>query len=277
MNPSSPRLSRAALRRFQLEPIHVARNITKADVHRFEWPPQSGEFAVVKDMRARPLWFRLVLGRAALGREWKALRALGEIEGVPKPIARLDADAFVMEWRAGTPAMHFANSENTRKSFVDESVQPQTASMNDFDNDEDELTGISTAVLERVARLLDASHARGVTHGDLHRNNILIAPDESVTLIDWATACVFGPNPRGPESVDISRMAFARCACARQIESASRAASGHARRTRPVVARLAAVSIRARFGAARAENVGFFGRSSAGKSRRALRTLARAR
>ena len=178
---SSPRLTRRALKRLDLEAIHVARNLTKADVHRFEWPPESGQFAVVKDMRARPLWFRVVLGRAALGREWKALRALESVEGVPQPLARLDADAFVMEWRAGTPAMNFGSE--VENGFVDENAVDEG--------------GISPETVERVARMLESAHARGVTHGDLHRNNILIAPDGSVTLIDWATACVFGFQPRG--------------------------------------------------------------------------------
>lgn len=160
------KLTRRRLETLPTEALHVARNTTKADVYRFQWPPASEQFAVLKDMRARPLWFRLLAGRFFVRREYRALRALQNIEGVPRLIARLDADGLVMEWRAGTPLM----------DWKDGTVAPQS--------------------LEKVAQIIAAAHARGVVHGDLHRSNVLLAPDGEVTLIDWATAAVF-PAKRG--------------------------------------------------------------------------------
>lgn len=143
------------------EALHVARNSTKADVYKLEWPPASGQFAVLKDMKKRPAWFRLGAGRWFLLREYRALRALSGIEGVPRALARPDADCVLMEWRAGTPMMEWKMGE------------------------------VPTHSLETIAQIVAQSHARGVIHGDLHRSNVLITPEGEVTLIDWATASVF--------------------------------------------------------------------------------------
>ncbi len=148
------------------EALHVARNATKADVYKLEWPPASGEFAVLKDMKSRPAWFRLGAGRWFLLREYRALRTLSGIQGVPRALARPDADCILMEWRAGTPIMEWKMGEVPADS------------------------------LETIAQIIAQSHARGVIHGDLHRSNVLLTPDGEVTLIDWATAGVF-KNRRG--------------------------------------------------------------------------------
>jgi serine/threonine protein kinase len=86
---------------------------------------------------------------------------------VPAAIARPDADCIVIEYCPGTPTSHFAKGT------------------------------VPIAALQRLGDLVEALHARGVTHGDLHQHNILVAEDNSITLIDWATASQFGPRPRG--------------------------------------------------------------------------------
>ena len=49
-----------------------------------------------------------------------------------------------------------------------------------------------------IEKLIKTIHERGVTHGDLHSSNVLVGGDtHGFALIDWATACYFGPNPRG--------------------------------------------------------------------------------
>jgi hypothetical protein len=155
--------------------IHQSRNWTKADVYLVEWPPESGTQVVVKDMRCCPLWFRMATGRAFMRREWKALRALDGTRGVPRPIARPHTDVLVMERMLGTPLCDIRSRDFTNEA------------------------------LARIEEIVAELHARGVTHGDLHDNNILIAgvPSKSsqaveaegendVTLIDWATALVWG-------------------------------------------------------------------------------------
>ena len=160
-------LDRRALDNLNLQSLHAARNWSKADVALVEWPPESGRRVVIKDLRRRPLWFRLLYGRHTLTREWNAMQALREIEGVPLAVARPDADCLAIEFFDGTPLKNLAP---------------------------DAVSARSVAALESV---MQAAHARGVTHGDLHRSNVLVAPDGAIAVIDWASACVFGNARRG--------------------------------------------------------------------------------
>lgn len=185
-------LSRRALGALEKQPLHIARNATKADVFRFEWPPGSGRFAVVKDMRARPAWFRLGAGRLFLMREYRALRALQGIEGVPRALGRPDFDALVMEWHAGAPVMKRPAGD------------------------------MPVAALEEVARIVAAAHARGVTHGDLHRSNVLLDENGRVTLIDWATAGVFGSQRRGLKAITFQEW------CALDVRAIAKLKARHA-------------------------------------------------
>ena len=151
----------------ELESIHTARNWSKADVSIAQWPPGSGRRVVIKDLRHRPLWFRVLAGRYLLWREWRALCTLADLEGVPAPIARPAADIIIMEYCAGEPL--------DRMSFAT----------------------LSQETVARLERFIQKLHARGVTHGDLHGYNILVAPNGDFAIIDWATAGVFGAAARG--------------------------------------------------------------------------------
>jgi aminoglycoside phosphotransferase (APT) family kinase protein len=175
--PTTPRphdLKRSDLPRLNLTPLHVARNWTKADVFLGEWPPDSGRRVVVKDIKPRALWFRLIGGRYAMKREWQALEALQGLKGVPAPIALIDPDCFVMELREGTPIKNLHRGD----------VKPET--------------------LQQLQSLLSEMHRRGVTHGDLHGGNILVDDQGGVSLIDWVTASFFGPSPKGPKAVSFA-------------------------------------------------------------------------
>ncbi|HEX9997095.1 MAG TPA: RIO1 family regulatory kinase/ATPase [Abditibacterium sp.] len=146
----------------QSESLHTARNWSKADVSRLEWPSASRNWVVIKDMSGRPLWFRLTAGRYYLKREFRALKALEGVEGVPRALSLLTPDILVMEWKAGTPASKLREKGE-----------------------------FSTESLQKLSALLAEIHARGVTHGDLHRDNVLVEENGAVALIDWATASVF--------------------------------------------------------------------------------------
>jgi hypothetical protein len=163
-----PKLNRRELKKLQLTPIHRARNWSKADVSLLEWPVGSGNQLVIKDFANRPLWFRFILARALMRREWRTLRALQDMEQVPTAHFRVDADAFLMDYCQGEQICN-----------VKESEMPH-------------------GLTSEIETLVQAIHKRGVTHGDLHSNNVLIGGDtHGFALIDWATACYFGPNPRG--------------------------------------------------------------------------------
>lgn len=166
--PQVPTLRRRDLKHLQLTSLHRARNWSKADVSLFEWPVESGQQLVIKDFSRRPLWFRVLLGRPLLRREWKTLRALYDVESVPTAHRRIDKDAFVMDYCQGKQI------ESVKKADMPDGLVSQ------------------------IDDLLKTIHARGVTHGDLHSSNILITNTGcGFALIDWATACYFGPEPKG--------------------------------------------------------------------------------
>jgi tRNA A-37 threonylcarbamoyl transferase component Bud32 len=158
---STPKLTRRVLDGLPLRTLHAARNWSKADVYLSEWPAGSGCQIVIKDFKKRALWFRIVAGRFFLRREWNALRALNGTPGVPRPIAKPDADSLVVEYLPGT-----ALSDVARRT-------------------------VSDATMDRLEELIHTLHRRGVTHGDLHLENILVDDSGNVTLLDWATAHVF--------------------------------------------------------------------------------------
>lgn len=104
------------------------------------------------------------MGRSFMRREWKALRVLDGTHGVPRAVAKPNADVLVIEYLAGGALKGFKPKNYPREA---------------------------TLQIEILVRDL---HARGVTHGDLHDNNILIEQNENgveVSLIDWATALVW--------------------------------------------------------------------------------------
>ena len=148
--------------------LHETRNATKALVSLVEWPSGSNERVVLKDGSRRASWFRVTIGRYQMAREWKTLRFLSGMNGVPRPLFRDGADAFGMEWCPGEPLLRFAPGE------------------------------LPVRAVEAFEELVGELHARGVTHGDLHRDNILFdAGSGQIWLIDWATSCVFAPKRRG--------------------------------------------------------------------------------
>lgn len=167
------KLTRRELEKLPRESIHRARNWSKADVSVAKWPPESSRRVVIKDLKPRPLWFRVLAGRYFLRREWRALSTLKDLDGVPKAVAMPDADAFVMEYMAGMQV------------------------------EEMQAGSVPLEAITKIEALVKEMHRRGVTHGDLHGYNMLVDEQGNVALIDWATASVFGANPRG-----VKKLAF---------------------------------------------------------------------
>lgn len=155
-------------RQFEQWPLLAqARNKSKAVVRLGEWPPETGKQVVVKDISGLPLWFRVTYGRHVLHREWLAMVALAEVPEVPMPLYCPDRDSIVMEFRPGQPAHKLPTGPEL------------------------------DALLTHLTRLVHKFHGMGITHGDLHRNNILRGQDGELTLIDWATSSVYGERPTG--------------------------------------------------------------------------------
>lgn len=155
-----PKLTRRELNELPRKMIHQARNWTKADVFTVEWPPQLGQHVVVKDLRQRPFWYRVLVGRHLLKREACVLEALSDVQGVPNLITQPDADAIVMSYFPGC-----------KLDKLGKRMLPASA-------------------IHEIENLITLAHERGVTHGDLHTTNILISADGAVAIIDWATGCL---------------------------------------------------------------------------------------
>jgi len=166
---TSKLLTRRDLEKIPRKKLHRARNWSKAEVTLGEWPPDSGERVVIKDISSCPMWFRLAVGRHLMRREAKALRVLEKVPGVPRLLAQPDSDVLVIEFLPGRKAKKFA----TRTLSLD--------------------------ILNRVSEQVALIHEHGVAHGDLHPSNILVDENGDVAFIDWATAQFAGASG-GPKA-----------------------------------------------------------------------------
>ncbi len=142
----------------------AGRNRTKADILFYRC---AGVDLAVKDYSARPWWIRNTLGRWLLRREQRAYGAACGVAGLPRLVGRPGAFELALERAPGRPLAELSRG------------------------------AVDAEVFDRVQRILDALHARGVALGDLHHRDVLVARDGSVHLVDLATARVAGPRP-GP-------------------------------------------------------------------------------
>jgi predicted Ser/Thr protein kinase len=152
------RLTRRDVEQFRTRTIHSGRGY-QSSVYLVE---KNGQRAAVKDFsRVENAAFRRFVAPLLIAREAKALRALNDTPGVPKYFGKVDRLAFAMEFIEGTPVADFAEGE------------------------------LDPIVFPRVQEVIDAVHARGVSHGDLkRRSNLLVTPDKQIYLIDFAAATV---------------------------------------------------------------------------------------
>jgi len=163
MPASSPAPSRTGTSAFTREEAEA--HVAEVLVPPTAWKPSvrivrsSGDSGyVLKDVaRMNPFW-RPVM-RRLLRREEKALRRLDGIPGLPKLLARVDANALALEVLAGRPLAH------------------ATAH------------GISPRFFEELDRLVGRIHERGVVHLDLRqKRNVLVGPDGSPRIVDFQAA-----------------------------------------------------------------------------------------
>ncbi len=141
--------------------LHGGRNVTKAVVDLVEI---DGRAIVLKDIAPRPWPVRLLLGPWQLDREGRAYRALTGVHGTPAFVARVDRQAIALEYVTGRSLASFRPGELKAEFF------------------------------DRLDRLLDDIHARGVAHGDLHRHDVLAGPGGEPYLVDFSTSVVASPG-----------------------------------------------------------------------------------
>ncbi len=142
--------------------LHGGRNWTKAVIDVVE---TVGGPIVLKDLAATTWPVRLLLGPSQLDREARAYRLLRDLPGVPRFLGRVDRAAIALEYIAG-PDLGSVRGGDLPPSFLD-----------------------------RLERVLDGIHARGVAHGDLHRRDVLIGPGGAPYIVDFSTALAAGPDP----------------------------------------------------------------------------------
>ncbi|BCM94031.1 hypothetical protein IAD21_05927 [Abditibacteriota bacterium] len=156
-------MNRTEFERHIIRPIHTGKGF-QSSVYLVDW---NGEQVAVKDFARAPKWFRRLVAPLLVSRECRALKHLLGTPGIPRFIGKIDRVAFALQFIEGTPISTFAKGELAPETFP------------------------------RIAHIVEGMHARGVAHGDLkRRSNLLLAPDGSVWIIDFAAAVI----ARGPLS-----------------------------------------------------------------------------
>jgi hypothetical protein len=153
----TPPLTRERLATLPRRRLHGGRNVTKATVDLVEL---DGHTIVVKDFAARPWPVRLLLGPWQLDREGRAYGVLTGVRGTAAFVARVDRQAIALQYVHGRSLATYRPGELKAEFF------------------------------DRLDRLLDDIHARGVAHGDLHRHDVLAGPGEEPYLVDFSTSVV---------------------------------------------------------------------------------------
>ncbi len=128
-----------------------------------------GKKYVLKTVEEMPWILRVTLGRWLMAREIATYRKLGDLEGIPRLIARVGKDAFLLSFEEGLPLR-----KETKPHIKDHSF-------------------------EKLSALVEAIHQRGVVHLDLgQRKNILVRPDGTPVIVDFGSAMGAGlPRPLG--------------------------------------------------------------------------------
>ncbi len=134
-----------------------------ADVWKVETPDGAW---VVKDFQKCPWWIRWTYGRFMAWNEYRLLKRLHGINGVPQQIYRLDAYAVVMEFLNGQTLSGY-RARITPEYFL------------------------------RLEAIVKAMNARGVAHLDTRNaKNVLILADGQPALLDFQAGVMLGYFPR---------------------------------------------------------------------------------
>ena len=150
-------MNRRQMQAATVRTIHRGRGY-QSSVYEVDW---NGQRAAVKDFSAAPALFRIVVCPFLVRREIAALRRLNGTAGVPRLLGQIDRLSFALEFIEGTPFDQLKPGDLAR------------------------------ADLEHAQAVIDAVHARGVSHGDLkRRSNLLLTPQHEVYLIDFAAAVI---------------------------------------------------------------------------------------
>ena len=142
----------------------------KADILRLTC---DGGDAILKDFSAKSAPVRW-LGKRQLRRERRALGQLAGVDGVPAILGDLPPHGLFLQPMKGEAITRWRRRPH-----------PEIGTM-----------------LDRLEVLVDRIHARGVAHLDLRkRDNILVAPDGTPSVIDFNASVLFRPGSLGARLV----------------------------------------------------------------------------
>ena len=134
--------------------LHQAHSPSQADIWLVQWDQIQ---CVLRDYSAPRAWYWQRLCRWAVRREIHVHRMLDGLPGIPRLLAVVDQDRYLIEFVDGSPL-------NNRLH------QPEAG------------------FFDRLEEITAGLHARGVAHGDLRNKNILVGPDQAPFIIDFSTA-----------------------------------------------------------------------------------------
>lgn len=155
MAPEIPTVRFDEIRPLTGEVFHAAGSRGQADLYRIEW---QGRAAILKDYSGRPWWIRATLGRIITAREYRALRRLWGVPGIPRILARVESLGLIME-------------------YIDAEIVPGRRD-----------DPPPYEFFDRARELLGRLHERGISHGDVRRKNLLMDAEGNPWLVDFATA-----------------------------------------------------------------------------------------
>lgn len=154
---AKPLLTRERLASARRRRLHGGRNFTKATVDLVE---TDGQAIVIKDFASGPWPVRRLLGPWQLDREERSYAVLAGVRGIAAFVARVDRQAAALQYVPGRSLATCRPGELNPEFF------------------------------DRLDRLLDEMHARGVAHGDLHRHDVIVGAGEEPFLVDFSTSVV---------------------------------------------------------------------------------------
>jgi RIO-like serine/threonine protein kinase len=139
----------------QIEKTLTKGKFLKADVHVVR---RGGQKFVVKDFGAKGFWERNLVGRLVVARELRAYRALVDIEGLPSHYKRLSPFAIAIEYLEGRDLGAVRPSE------------------------------IGPGIILQFERIVEDLHERGWVHLDLQKRSNILIVDNTLYVVDLASA-----------------------------------------------------------------------------------------
>ncbi len=126
---------------------------------------------IYKTFPDKKYFFTGFITNALLKREYKILKRLNSIYGIPKALNYLDNYGYLIEWIDALPLSNFKKKFNGV-----------------FKNSENSEYYISGDFFKRGFEILKEIHASGIAHCDIRRKNILADKNDCPHFIDFDTA-----------------------------------------------------------------------------------------